>query len=417
LNTTNGIQAAWDFAHANGYKKIVYPNGTYLVNPTVRSLDLPSDMVIDFSDSVMNIEPSAKTATGYVMINMKNIKNTMVTRLHLYGEADSTTLKASWEGCLNTEIKNTINCGYYKCTISKSPGFNIAFGNSPVEPGTETVVLSKNNLFPGNINNHGLEDDSITSWHFRTKFFLDISSLGAYYMLGYNQGYSGYPFLRSRLYSIYFYDANKQFMTAHLYNLQFYEYVKPVGAKYAKIVIYQEAAPTGADPDFQSVALLRTIGTNRKSYIRECRIENNFSTGIAACGGYDNRIEGNFFSGNNGRMPGCDIDYEDGWENACGDIVRNNTFGSNLGITTASSSSLAVFDNLFNNSRITVWDRTCTWRIFRNTFNGRSNMQPSFGTQGDSYLAENVFINQVFSTSKNHATANYSVHVINNTVM
>ena len=66
-------------------------------------------MTIDFSNSILNIEPSTLTATGYKMFYFTNVKNTKLVRAHVYGESDSTTVQNSVEGCLSVLIEDCLN--------------------------------------------------------------------------------------------------------------------------------------------------------------------------------------------------------------------------------------------------------------------------------------------------------------------
>jgi hypothetical protein len=422
VNTTNGIQRALDYASANKFKKIVFPKGNYLITPTARTIQFPTNMTIDFSDSIINIEPSPLTATGYRMFLMNNVVNTTLTRAHVFGEADSTTVRNSVEGCISLLIEDCVNSGIEECTFSKSPGFNVITGtrqNMNLGRATKSISVSRFNFEPGNINERGQIDNSITKNYYRYNQFMDISGLGEYYMLGYSQGYHGYPHLRSRLYSIHFYDANYQHISSQMYNLQYYNYPKPANARYAKVVIYQETPPTTGDADFGgAVAFLRTIGMPRNCFIRNSTFEGNFSTGLALCGGQGWLIEGNNFSNNKGRMPGCDIDWEDGWEHMVGDVLKNNTFNSPLGVIMSAGASLAAFENTFNRAALTVWARTQNWRIFNNLFNEKPSMaSPSLSTQGDSVFARNILRRiPPYATSTLHgASARYKVHDIGNT--
>ena len=229
-NTTNGIQNALDYASANGYKKIVFPYGTYLISPAVRTIYPPSDMIIDFSDSILNIEPSPLTSTGYKMFYFTNVKNTKLMRAHVYGERDSTTIQNSVEGCLSVLIDDCLNSGFESCTFSKSPGFNVITGtlrNRNMGKTTQSVSVSRFNFELGNIDENGQIDNSITKNYYRYNQYMDVSGLGEYYLLGYTQGYHGYPYLRSRLYSIHFYDQNYNHIESQMYNLQYYNYPKP----------------------------------------------------------------------------------------------------------------------------------------------------------------------------------------------
>lgn len=421
-NTTNGIQNALDHAATNGYKKIFFPKGTYLISPAVRTIYPPSNLIIDFSDSILNIEPSVLTATGYKMFYFTNVKNTKLMRAHVYGERDLTTIQDSVEGCLSVLIDDCTNTGFETCTFSKSPGFNVISGtlrNRNMGKTTQSISVSRFNLEPGNLDENGNIDNSKTINYYRYNQYMDVSGLGEYYLLGYTQGYHGYPYLRSRLYSIHFYDQNYTHIESQMYNLQYYNYPKPPNAKYAKIGIYQEAPPSSGDNDFNgAVAFIRTMGMPRNCYIKNCTFENNFSTGLAMCGGQDWLIEGNTFSNNGGRMPGCDIDWEDGWEHMVGDILKNNTFNSRLGVIFSAGGSLAAFNNTFNRSTMTVWGRTQNYRVFNNLFNGKGSFTNDFKTQGDSVLARNIFTNAAtYSTGIHHTGAYYKVHDIFNYVV
>ena len=181
-------------------------------------------------------------------------------------------------------------------------------------------------------------------------------------------------------------------------------------------MIYQEAPPTSGDTDFNgAVAFIRTMGMPRNCYIKNCTFEDNFSTGLAMCGGQGWLIEGNTFSNNGGRMPGCDIDWEDGWEHMVGDVLKNNTFNSRLGVIFSAGGSLAAFNNTFNRSTMTVWGRTQNYRVFNNVFNGKGSFGNDFKTQGDSVLARNIFTNSAtYTTGIQHTGASYKVHDIFN---
>lgn len=421
-NTTNGIQAALDFASSNGYKKIVFPYGTYLLNPTVRTIYPPSDMIIDFNDSILNIESSVLTSQGYKMFYFTNVKNTKLIRTHVFGERDSVTIQDSVEGCLSVLIDDCLNCGIEDSTFSKSPGFNVITGtlrNRNMGKATQSISVSRFNFELGNIDENGQINNSLTKNYYRYNQYMDITGLGEYYLLGYTQGYHGYPHLRSRLYSIYFYDQNYNHIESQMYNLQYYNYPKPAIAKYAKIVIYQETPPSSGDSDFNgAVAFIRTMGMPRHCYIKNCTFEDNISTGLAMCGGQSWLIEGNTFSNNGGRMPGCDIDWEDGWEHMVGDVLKNNTFNSRLGVILSAGGSLAAFENTFNQSNITVWSRTQNFRIFNNVFNGKGALGNDIKTQGDSVLARNIFTHgATYQTGILHTGANYKVHEISNMII
>ncbi|MED3911551.1 BppU family phage baseplate upper protein, partial [Peribacillus simplex] len=271
-NTTIGIQKALNYASSNAYKKIVFPFGTYLVNPTVRTIEIPTEMFVDFSGSRINIEPSVLTSIGYVMFLFNGVSNSKLYDAHIFGEADSTTTSASVENCISVKFKGGYNSGLESCTVSKSPGFNIITQNNLIKSGTTSRNITKANFEPGNITSNGAIDNTIKLNRWRSINYLDLTGLGEYFMIGYNQGYYGYNYLRSRLYSIHFYNSRKEYITSQMYNLQFYNYVKPASAKYAKLVIYQKDSPTSQDNDFSAIAFIRTVDMPKKCFIIDCTI-------------------------------------------------------------------------------------------------------------------------------------------------
>jgi hypothetical protein len=414
VNSTNGIQNALNYASTNGYKKIVFPTATYQVTPDARTINMPTNMVVDFSNSSINIELSSKTPLGYIMFYFDKVTNTKLINAKIYGEIDYTTLPYASEGCQSVVITEAVNSGFENCTFSKSPGFNVQSTMRLVKTGTTGTSIPKTNFEVGSINASGVNDDSITTFSFRSINYLNISGLGSYYMIGYTQGYFGYNYLRSRLYSIFFYDVNYTFISAQMHNLQFINYDKPANAKYAKIIIYQDVAPTSQDNDFNAVAFIRTMGMAQNCFIKNCTFEENGSCGLALSGGQNWLVEGNYFAKNGRRMPNCDVDWEDGWDTMIGDIVRNNTFNSTNGMLLCAGMH-AVHDNTFNKSGLTVYGRTQNWRIFSNFFNGKGYV--SLSTQAESYFSRNTLSVVRYATTLQHPTASYRIRDTNNTLI
>jgi hypothetical protein len=422
--TTNGIINALNFASANGYKKIVFPYGTYLVTPVAGTVNFPTNLVVDFRGSRINIEPSSLSgSTGYVMFRMDKVEYTKLLNAHVFGDADTYTLDTSVESCISLLIGDCYKSGFDNCTFSKSPGFNVITSTNLVKDGTGDNVFSYENFETGSIDDGGNNDDSVTDYHFRSIDFVDISTLGDYYMVGYNQGYWDFGYLRSRLYSIYFYDVNYSFISVQHYNWQYYCYDKPQNASYVKIVVYQVSVPTDGDSDFGgATAFIRTIGIPRRCFIKNSTFENNFSTGLAMCGGQDWTITGNTFGGNWGRAPSCDIDWEDGWDAMVGDIVKNNIFNSTFAITVSAGANISIFNNTFNKAGMDVWSRSQNWRIFNNTWNGKAGNVGQFdialGAAGDSYFVGNTLKGiRISSQDKNDPDGAYSIHTSGNILM
>ena len=420
VNTTNGIQAALNYASANGFKKTVFPFGTYLITPEARTIFPPSHMITDFSDATVNIAPNNLSKTKYTMIKFTNVTHSKIINMHIYGEADSVVeIRDANEACLSVMFADACyRCGLEHCTINKSPGFNICASNSSGgdQPGRHP---SKDNWEAGLIDDiSGLNDNSNLVYCFRSINFLNVDKLGSSYNLGYTQGYCGYPHLRSRLYHIYFYDQDKKLITVHKNNLQFYSYDTPANVKYAKLVIFQDFKPPTHDSDFSAVAMLRTYHMPVECFIRNCKIEDNTSCGFALTGGRAWVIENNTFSRNGKRMPSCDIDWEDGWEQSIGDVCRRNTFNSPSGVIFSGNQSTALYDNVFSVSNLHVWKRSINFRIFNNFFDEKSNNRNiTLETGGDSYFQRNVLKTVRYTKMLAHPEAIYRIRDDNNTLL
>lgn len=136
------------------------------------------------------------------------------------------------------------------------------------------------------------------------------------------------------------------------------------------------------------------------------------------CGGQEWLIEGNTFVNNKGRTPGCDIDWEDGWDAMALDVVRYNRFTSPLGIILSAGSSLAIYENEFTMSTMKAWGRTQNFRIYNNIFMGKGAITNDFSTQAESILARNIFTDGAgFTTGKEHENGSYQVHTYQNTTI
>ncbi|WP_406944845.1 Ig-like domain-containing protein [Halobacillus sp. SY10] len=419
VQTTNGIQAVFDYAINQEFKKIVFPKGNYSITPDARTILPPSHMIVDWSDSMIYVEPSTKTASGYTMFYYDgDVEHCTFENGHFFGEAKSTTLQQSSEGCLTFEIKESYKCTWKNCTFNESPGFNVITGTNLVKKETRSISVGLN-WEDGSIGEDGLNNNDSTSGVWRYQDYLDVRGLGDYYMLGYNQGYYSYPHLRSRLYSIYFYDINKNFIKQHTYNLQFFNYAKPSNASFARVVIYQENKPSTMDTDFNACAFIRTVGMPRYCKFLNCKFENNFSTGLALTGGEGWLVDGcSFRENSNGRTPACDVDWEDGWETMQGDVFRNNTVASRNGLIISAGNSLAIHDNIIDQSHLQVYSRTNNFRIYNNTFYGRGNRRHFLAAQAESYFARNILFNGAsYTTSLHHPDAHYRVNDENNIII
>ena len=244
-STTTGIIEALNYASSNNYKKIVFPEGEYLITPSVASMptsfviDIPSNLIVDFSNSVINIEPTDQSLTGYNMITFGrngSCKNSKLINTKIVGDLKTHTTNAENdlnEHCVSVSFWDSENCGLEDCELSYSPGFNI-------QP-----IVKVNNIINDMKPIHAIQTEQgkfdeqgnlidVAKW-WRTTEYIDISTLKNHFEIGNPEGYQGYTALVARLYEICFYDVDKNFISKLENCLQFYRYDLPNNTHYCKI--------------------------------------------------------------------------------------------------------------------------------------------------------------------------------------
>ena len=406
--TTKAIQDLLVFCSKNNKRKIVFPKGKYLISPMYGNINIPSNLVIDFSYSDVNIEESEKTLKGYTMILFENTQNSKIINANIYGERFTMSASSGVEGCQSVYfIGNCYRSGLEKCTISQSPGFNIGAGIS----GMVKCPLQITNIESGNINNDGTIPEVTVDYCYRSIDYIDISLLGAKFGFGNRQGYEGYVYLGARIYDIYFYDTNKQFISSLKDCLQYFLYDKPSNAKYAKVVFYQTAMPTKSDPDFFSVAMLYSQNIPNKCFIKNCILEDNYSTAMQPNSGDNWVIENNVFSKNGYRDPASQIDWEDGRNNIHGHIIRNNIFKDGGAVTFVSGSCMVFHNNILKNNALNQGSEVQNSRMWLNQFIGG---KVAIDTKTDMVFSQNYFIDGATYTLNKNSTTNFKIHEFEN---
>lgn len=392
--TTLAIQQILSDASAAGMRKVVFPNQIYNVSPAYGTIAIPTQMIVDFSDSVIQIEESAMTSTGYLMFLFQNTEYSSIIRAKIYGERYLISGTGA-ESCQSIYFSGyNYRSGVDKCTVSNSPGFNIGamFKNLARVPFKLTAVET------GGIDDSGADADE--SYAFRNNGYMDIETIGSQFGFGNMQGYQGYLYLSARCYDIFFYDENKAFLSSMKNCIQYYMYDKPENARYARIVFRQGSAPTSCEGDFGGIAHLYSMDRPQKCYIRDCIMENNYSTAIQPNGGESWCIERCTFRENGIRDPSSHIDWEDGRNNNKGHVLRWCTFeGGGTAVMSVGSDGLVAHNNILTDTVMNIGSETQNARIWLNQFvESTVKISPktdevfsqNFGCSGSSYTVTSV---------------------------
>lgn len=408
--TTKTIQDLLSYCTENNKRKIVFPKGQYLISPTYGSILIPSNLIIDFSNSDINIEESEKTSTGYQMIIFDNTQKSKIINANIYGERFTMSASSGAESCQSIYfIGDCYRSGLENCIISQSPGFNIG----AIFKNLVRCPLKLTNVESGKLNDDGSVSTETVDYCYRSIGYINISSLGNRFGFGNRQGHEGYAYLRARIYDVYFYNENKEFISSIKDCLQYFLYDKPSDVKYAKVVFYQTSIPTTCDADFNSVAMLYSHTCPNKCFIRNCVLEDNYSTAIQPNGGDNWVIENNIFRRNGYRDPASQIDWEDGRNNIHGHIVRNNIFEDGGAVTFVSGSCMVFHNNILKNNALNQGGEVQNSRMWLNQFIGG---KVSIDTKTDMVFSQNYFIDgATYSLTDNSAT-NFRIHEFNNMI-
>lgn len=396
--TTLAIQSILASASGAGKKRVVFPAQIYYVSPVYGSIQIPTMMVVDFSGSTIQIEPSAMTETGYAMICFADTVDSSIVNATILGERDLIDGTGA-ESCMSVKITGVAkNSGLSHCTISKSPGFNLGINNS----GRKVSGVSLGGITAGGLDDSGAEIEE--EYAYRSGY-VDISNVGnaeGKIWLGNVQGYGGYLYMSARVFDTYFYDADKVFISHAKRCIQYYAIDKPADAVYARIVYWWGSAPTSSDPDYHAIAHFHSYDKPIKCYVKDCVLEDNYSLAINPNGGEDTLIERCTFRRNGYRDPASHIDWEDGRQHNKGHIVRYCTFESGgTAIMSVNSDGLVVHNNVFKSAPLSLGSETQNARVWLNQF---------FETSVDIYPKTD----EVFSQNYGYDGSSYKLSSVDN---
>lgn len=404
-STTLAIISILATAEAAGMKKVVFPEQVYSISPVYGTVNMPTRMIVDFSGSVLQIEASDLSASGYHMFYFKDTQYSSIENAIIYGERELTDAWAY--GCNAAGFYgNCYRSGFKNCTISNSPGFNISasFGTNLKRTG---FALSA--VVAGGIDDTGADREEL--YAYRNSGYINISSHGDRVGFGNMQGFQGYTYLSARVYSIFFYDADYKFISCLKNCVQYYRYDKPAGAVYARIVFWQGSAPTSCDPDFYAIAHIFSYDAPDRCYLKNCVLENNRCTAIQPNGGENWLFDGCTFRDNGQTDPASHIDWEDGRNHNKGHVLRNCTFEGGGQVVATGADCLVIHNNIFTDTSFNIGSEVQNSRIWLNQFIGTA---ASISSKTDMVFSQNAGWNGgSYSKSENDA-ANWEIREIGN---
>ena len=401
-STTLAIIEILSKATTDEMKKVVFPYQNYYVSPAYGTFNVPTQMILDFSNSVIQIEESLLTSSGYQMFLFQNTEYSSIENAIIYGERDLIDGTGA-EGCQAIYFKGyNYKSGIKDSTISKSPGFNIGAINTR----SAIIPFTLNSVESGAIDDNGQNIEE--AYAFRNNGYINISSIESEFGFGNMQGYGGYAYLSTKPYDIYFYDSNYNFISCLKNCIQYYFYNKPSNSSYARIVYRFGEAPTECDPDYGGIAHIYSLEKCNKCYVKNCIMEDNYSTAIQPNGGESWVIEDCYFKDNGYRDPHSHIDWEDGRNNNKGHILRNCTFENGGNLMLVGADGTVIHNNIFINMTLTQWGEVQNSRMWLNQF---IKAKVNITTKTDMVFSQNYFDEDTTCTLTDVDGTNFKIRV------
>lgn len=403
-----GLQAALDFAGSNGMNRVVLEKGRKLYIEPRDGIHMVSGVVFDLNGSELLLRPNDYPRYSALRFASRKgaaqpVENAAIVNGTITGERDEKEAHfPNWARTPATEGGCSIifgegrNNGISNLVVRKSIGFNMSSGNGMSAPGSVNFAsrpLGVRNMELGAFDAKGNPIDEPA--RIRSTQPIDLAGLKTdFYVVGYPLGYQGYPYVNSRIYDVCFYDADQKFLGLERGRFRNRKYAIPQGAVSARFSFYHPEVPTAGNSDFHGgFAFVHNPQLPDGNFIVDCVIEDNYSCGFAACGGQRWVIRNNVFRRNGGRMPGCDIDWEDGWEYMQGDLIEGNSFESRVNVITCAGAGFVFRGNTFRGHTI-FYGRTQHYSFIGNTvIPGDSGFKTavSFNGQTDFYASGNVY--------------------------
>lgn len=407
------LQAALDYTAANGFNHLLLEKDKkFYVNPR-DTVYMVSNVRFDLNGSEILLRPNSYTNYTAFMFGSRGghgstqtVDNASIVNGTITGERDhKEQFLPNWkkigptEGSCAVNFNGGRNNGIRNLTVRKSIGFNIASGIGPIAPDGRFANrrIGKRHVEEGTFDAAG--KPVAKPGMIRTKEPIDMSKLtGGTYVLGFPLGYMGYPHMNSRIFDVWYFDAANKLIKTERGRFRYRMYDIPKGAHTAHFALYHDGIPEKEEGDFSAFVFVESRNATLDNYIIDCTIDDNFSCGVALCGGQRWIVRGNSFHRNGGRMPGFDLVWEDGWDYMQGDLVENNTFESGNNIVVCAGSGIIFRRNTFKGA-VLIYGRTQNGVFIDNEcIGGRVDLS----AQSDFHTARNTYRKTTVNIGRQH---------------
>ncbi len=391
-STTNGFNTL--LADLNVAKKtnIQLPTGTYAIDPEL-TVNLKSNMTIDMNGSTFKIDTNGKN--GSTMLYAKDVENITLKNGTIEGDRYDHDYSTYNENTTSHEfnVGLKLDQGARNITIdnvkfTKITGYGLATFQGAQYCNT---ALDKTIMESGDYNDSGNKVADATKIRYPQSVNITEHATHGYLQVGTLLKYQNYVFNSTRMVTVRMFNASGSLLskvTSKMYR----PIAVPSNARTAYLTFHQ------SDPSDYLAGDMYTLDVFHMKPPRDCNITNctfddNRCLGVAICGGWNIKIEGNTFSNTSKPTsdnsspiyqkgkPGYAIDIEDGWECTQDLTINNNTFTNNgFGdIVSLAGDNTVITNNQFT-GRVAMYSRNTNYTVQNNTI---TNAIAMFETEKD----------------------------------
>ena len=377
--TTNGLNRLFTDLNTSGKTNVQLPTGTYAINPDI-SLTPKSNLTLDLNGSKLKIDTNGKN--GSTMIYLKEVENLTLKNGTIEGDRythdystynENTTSHEFNVGIKIDQGSRNINIDNVKFT--KITGYGLA-----TFQGAQycNVALDKTKMESGDYNDSGSKVADATKIRYPQAVNITEHAALGYLQVGTLLKYQNYVFNSTRMVTVRMFNASGSLLskvTSKMYR----PIAVPSNATTAYLTFHQSNPSDYLAGDLYTLDVFH-MKPPRDCNITNCTFDDNRCLGVAICGGWNIKIEGNTFKNTSKPTsdtsspnyqhgkPGYGIDIEDGWESTQDLTIHNNVFTNNGygDIVSLAGDNTVITQNQFS-GRVAMYSRNTNYIVQHNT--------------------------------------------------
>ena len=378
-STTNGLNRLFADLNTNGKTNVQLPTGTYAINPDI-SLTPKSNLTLDLNNSKFKIDTNSKN--GSTMIYLKEVENLTLKNGtiegdrydHDYSTYDANTTSHEFNvGVKIDQGSRNINIDNVKFT--KITGYGLA-----TFQGTQycNTALDKTIMESGDYNDSGNKVADATKIRYPQPVNITEHAALGYLQVGTLLKYQNYVFNSTRMVTVRMFNASGSLLSK-VTSKMFRPIAVPSSATTAYLTFHQSDPTDYLTGDMYTLDVFH-MKPPRDCNITNCTFDDNRCLGVAICGGWNIKIEGNTFKNTSKPTsdtsspnyqhgkPGYGIDIEDGWESTQDLTIHNNVFTNNGygDIVSLAGDNTVITENQFS-GRVAMYSRNTNYIVQNNT--------------------------------------------------